>query len=95
MSIIDSMLVVADTSIVSLICKRDPRSRFYQMQMEGRRAIISFQTLEEMWFGAYKSSWGDRRRNELAEHLRQYTVVWPTPEPVKVSSPPPGKALRS
>ena len=86
MTTLDNLLVVVDTSVVSLICNRDPRSRFYQKQMEGKRAIISFQTWEEMLFGTYKGEWGDRRKSELAQYLQQYTVVWPTPELVNISA---------
>ena len=43
------------------------------------RPVISFQTLEEAWFGAVKNNWGPSRRNELSQHLAQYDVVWPTP----------------
>ena len=41
---------------------------------------ISFQTLEELWYGAYTKGWGDRRKNELALHLEQYEIIWPSSE---------------
>jgi len=52
----------------------------------GLRAVISFQTLEELWFGVLKGDWGPRRRNQLRQHLEQYEVAWATPELVNLSA---------
>lgn len=73
-----------DTSVVSLIFRRDGRADYYMDQITGLSPYVSFQTVEEMWFGAYARGWGPRRRNELALHLAHYDVVWPTEELVEV-----------
>jgi len=54
--------------------------------MSGKRTLISFQTLEELWFGDTKAGWGDRRKNLLRHHLSRYTVIWPNPEMVEISA---------
>ncbi len=77
-------MVVLDTNVVSYLFDRDSRADYYQERIRGRRAVISFQTLEEAWFGAYSGRWGERRMNELAHHLEQYEVVWPSLELVVV-----------
>lgn len=77
-------MVVLDTNVVSYLFDRDSRADYYQEHIRGRRAVISFQTLEEVWFGAYSEGWGKRRMNELAHHLEQYEVVWPSLELVVV-----------
>ena len=71
--------VVLDTTVVSLLFNLTPGTPYpyYQERLEGMRGVISFHTLEEAWFGAYRRGWGDRRRGALAEHLALYTVVWP------------------
>ena len=46
-------LIVLDTSVVSYIFRRDDGASFYLEQARGHRAVISFQTLEELWHGAY------------------------------------------
>ena len=46
--------------------------------------FISFQTLEELWYGAFSRGWGRRRTNELARHLDQYEVIWSGPELVNI-----------
>ena len=73
-------MVILDTNIVSYIFNRDARALNYQDRIQGRRVIISFQTLEELWYGAYAKGWGDRRKNEFVHHLEQYEVIWPGPE---------------
>ena len=77
-------LVVVDTNVVSYIFRGDGKAAYYLRRIRDRRALISFQTLEEVWYGAYSAGWGDRRRSELARHLEQYDVVWPNPELVEV-----------
>lgn len=77
-------LVVLDNSVVSLLMRGDSKAEFYQNSITGKRAVISFQTLEEAWFGAIKAGWGEARRNRLAQRLGQFEVVWPTPEIVRI-----------
>ena len=79
-------MIVLDTSVVSLLFRGDPRSGFYLGHMTDERTVIAFQTVEEIWYGAYRAGWGARRRNELALHLAQYEVVWPDAETVDISA---------
>ena len=75
-----SLLPVAvDTCVVSYIYNGDRRAAYYEARLEDRRTVISFQTLEEAWYGAYHRGWGQQRRDRLALHLRQYEVIWPNP----------------
>ena len=71
-------MIVVDTSVVSYIFNRDSRADYYNRRIEWDSRVISFQTLEEMWFGAFRRGWGDRRKSELEIHLQQYEVIWPT-----------------
>ncbi len=50
--------VVVDTSVVSIIYNHDDRTPYYERPLAGRRSLISFQTLEELWFGTHKNDWG-------------------------------------
>jgi len=79
-------VIVLDTSVVSIVFKADQRSSFYLPHMTGQRTVVSFQTVEEIWFGAYKARWGARQKNILALHLEQYEVVWPDPETADISA---------
>ena len=77
-------MIVIDTNVVSYIFNQDNRARFYISQMRGIRWVISFQTLEEVWYGAYLRGWGITRRRELELHMRRYDVVWPDSDLVDV-----------
>ena len=79
-------MIVLDTNVVSYIFNGDDRAWFYVERTRGHRAIISFQTLEEIWYGAFAKGWGGRRTNELAEHLDQYEIVWAGPELMEASA---------
>ena len=72
--------VVVDTSVFSLIFNRDTRATFYRELLDGRRVILSFQTVEELWFGAAKAKWGPRRKSEQERHIAEYEIVWTSPE---------------
>ena len=78
--------VVLDTSVVSILLRGDPAAAYYNNEIAGMRPVISFQTLEEAWFGAVKNNWEPSRRNRLSQHLAQYDVVWPTPAMVDISA---------
>ena len=72
--------VVVDTSVVSILFRRDSLAPFYEAQLASKRLSICFQTLEEVWHGAAYDGWGDRRRRELEQHLERYAVIWPDDE---------------
>lgn len=76
--------VVLDTSVVSFIFRGDSRAGYYTGKIAGLRPCVSFQTLEELRFGACSNNWGARLKNDLARHLDQYAVVWPTEELVAI-----------
>lgn len=76
--------IVLDSSVVSYIFNRDPISRFYVERLRGNRQYISFQTLEEAWYGAHSRGWGARRLRELTSHLERYEIIWPDTDLVEV-----------
>ena len=79
--------VVVDTNVVSILLRRsDPSYPYYRERVDGRRTLISFQTLQESWFGAYNANWGGRRRKGLENHLSRFHVIWPTEELVHISA---------
>ena len=77
-------MVVVDTNVASYIFNGTQIAHYYLQQIHGLRAFISFQTLEEIWYGAYVNGWGAKRRNELALHLEQYEIIWPNAELVEI-----------
>ena len=77
-------MILLDTNIVSHIFNGSDAASPYLERRRGQRALISFQTLEELWYGAWWAGWGERRKAELERNLEQYEVVWAGPELVDV-----------
>ena len=69
--------VVVDTNVVSSFIREDELADFYWDHISEMHLLVSFQTVEELWFGAYKRRWGARRLDVLKHHLQQYEVIWP------------------
>jgi tRNA(fMet)-specific endonuclease VapC len=80
----DRPVVVLDTNIVSYIFKGDSRAWYYEERVRGSHLVISFQTLEESLFGAYKDGWGESRIKELYGYLANYEVIWPNNDLVEL-----------
>ena len=78
------MTVVIDTNVVSNLLRGGDIAAYYSRRLAGQRLVVSFQAIEELWFGAYKNGWGERRKSELAKHLEIYEVIWPNHELVEV-----------
>ena len=72
-------MVVLDTSVVSIVFNpTDYRYEYYGDRLEGSQLTISFQTIEERWFGAFYGNWGQRRIEAMDRHLSKFQVIWPT-----------------
>lgn len=80
--------VVVDTSVVSILFRghRDVRYEYYSQRIGESLKVISFQTLEELWFGAYLRNWGNNRTKNFEDHINAYEVVWPDEELVDISA---------
>lgn len=76
--------VVVDTNVISMFIRGDELADFYRDHISGLHLLISFQTSEELWFGAYKGRWGERRQGVLNHHLQQYEIIWPDSDLVEV-----------
>ena len=72
--------IVIDTNVVSYIFNQNTEAAYYIEVMSGSQLVVSFQTLEELWFGAYSKGWGTRRQIELEQYLQRYEVIWPDSE---------------
>ena len=70
--------MVLDTNVVSFIYRSDPEGVYYEQQIRGLEPLISFQTAEELLFGAFKRGWGEQRMEAFAHFLSRYDVVMPT-----------------
>jgi predicted nucleic acid-binding protein len=66
---------VVDTDVVSMLFKGDTRALAYRSHITGRLLGISFMTLAELERWSLERDWGQRRKQELAQHLTRYVVL--------------------
>lgn len=67
--------VLIDTNIVSFILKQDTRAKHYAPFLDGHRLAISFATVAELFEWAEVRTWGQKRRQQLEQHLTSYLII--------------------
>lgn len=67
--------IIADTNVVSYLLKGTELGHRYKKHLSGKVAGIAFVTVAEMYYGAEKNRWGDARRQELEELLKNFVVL--------------------
>lgn len=71
------MNVLVDTDVISFTFKKDSRSVLYESHLQGNFLIISFMTFAELKLWTLKDNWGEKRKNNFAEFLKDYLVIYP------------------
>lgn len=66
---------LVDTSVLSLILKRDTRAAAYRPHLSGYLGTLAFITVAELFRWPEERDWGPRRRAELTGLLAAYAVV--------------------
>jgi predicted nucleic acid-binding protein len=66
--------VVVDTCVVSFLLRRDTRAELYRPHLRVDTKVISFMTLAELYRWSVEGDWGEQRRTELEDDLRNYVV---------------------
>lgn len=72
--------VVLDTNVVSFLMRGGNLADLYVPRIQGHTLAISFMTVAEMYEGALRSNWGDRRVAMLRTVLRSYLVIPSSPQ---------------
>ena len=67
--------ILVDTDVFSYLMKEDSRGEFFKKFLHHRSAAISFVTVAELYFWAYKKSWGPNRVTELENKIKMYVVL--------------------
>lgn len=67
--------IMLDTNIVSCLMKGGPLAEAYASHVQGFLLAIAFITVGEMYYGAEKANWGERKRKELETTLRNFVVI--------------------
>jgi tRNA(fMet)-specific endonuclease VapC len=69
--------VVVDTCVLSALFKGSPLAVSYRPHVAGRRLVISFITLGELYRWPLVRGWGERRRRNLEAFVRRRCVLYP------------------
>lgn len=67
--------ILIDTNIVSYIMRGGVLAEAYSRHLQGKLVSISFITVGEMYFGAEKARWGEKKRSQLETTLRNFVVI--------------------
>lgn len=67
--------VIADTNVVSYLMKGAPLGQRYKHHLTGKLVGIVFVTVAELYYGAERNNWGENRRKQLEEHLKNFIVL--------------------
>lgn len=67
--------VLVDTNVVSYVMKGDWLGKAYARHLQGKLLAVSFITVGEMYYGAEKARWGEKKRSQLESTLRNFVVV--------------------
>lgn len=67
--------IILDTNIVSYLMRGGPEAEAYLPHVQGKLLSIAFITVGEMYYGAEKANWGEKKRKELETTLRNFVVV--------------------
>ncbi len=64
-----------DTNVVSYLMKGGRFAAAYAPHARGRLLAVAFITVGELYFGAEKANWGEKKRRQLDEMLRNFVVI--------------------
>ena len=67
--------LLIDTDVLSYVAWQKPPGEAFEPLLVGKLPFVSFVTVGEMYFGAAKANWGERRISKMEAILRRYTVI--------------------
>ena len=67
--------VLVDTDVYSYLMTGSRYAALYRPHVEGKLGAVSFITVGELYFGAYRKNWVHAKLDGLRERLRSLTIV--------------------
>ncbi|MFA4910306.1 MAG: type II toxin-antitoxin system VapC family toxin [Desulfobacteria bacterium] len=67
--------IIIDTNIVSYLMRGGHEAKVYTSHLRGKLIAISFVTVGELYYGAEKGNWGQKKRLQLETVLKNYVVI--------------------
>lgn len=67
--------IVVDTDVFSYIFRADTQAEFFRPYLLHRTLALSFMTVAQLYYGAYKRDWGPNRIARLENAMKNYVVL--------------------
>jgi tRNA(fMet)-specific endonuclease VapC len=67
--------ILVDTNIVIYLLAGGPKAEACAPHLDGHVLAISFQSVGELWYGAIRRRWGDRKRRRLEDAVQRLAVL--------------------
>jgi tRNA(fMet)-specific endonuclease VapC len=67
--------MLVDTDIVSFFYKKDSRAKPYERHVKGQTLFVSFISVAELYRWPFERNWGEAKKQELMQYLKNYTVL--------------------
>jgi len=67
--------ILVDTDVFSYIFHGHEQARFFRPYLEHKSLAVSFMTVAELYYGAYKAAWGTSRIVRLENQLKNYVIL--------------------
>jgi tRNA(fMet)-specific endonuclease VapC len=67
--------VVVDTDVFSFIYRKDPRADFFAPYLLHKTSALSFMSVAELYYGAYKDNWGVGKITTLENAIKNFVIL--------------------
>ena len=67
--------IVVDTDVFSFVFRKDDRAHFFNPYMVNRTLALSFMSVAELYYGAYKAGWGTNSIARLENAIKLYVIL--------------------
>lgn len=67
--------IVVDTDVFSFIFKRETHAAYFRPYLFNKTLALSFMTVAQLYYGAYKNDWGPNRIARLENQIKNYVIL--------------------
>jgi predicted nucleic acid-binding protein len=67
--------ILVDTDVFSYIFHGDTQAQFFRPYLLNKTLAVSFMTVAQLYYGAYKANWGQSRITHLENQLKNYVIL--------------------
>jgi tRNA(fMet)-specific endonuclease VapC len=67
--------IMVDTDVFSFLFKKDELANFFKPYLINKTLALSFMSVAELYYGAYKDNWGSNRIAQLENSIKNYVVL--------------------